>query len=31
MRGALIGGMAALATALGTLPVLLSHQFSQRT
>jgi ZIP family zinc transporter len=32
MRGALVGGgMAALATALGTLPVLLSHQFSQRT
>ncbi len=32
MRGALIGGsIAALATALGTLPVLLSHQFSQRT
>ncbi len=32
MRGALTGGaMAALATALGTLPVLLSHQFSQRT
>ncbi|MDB5931037.1 MAG: zinc/iron permease [Polaromonas sp.] len=32
MRGALIGGgMAALATALGTLPVLLSQQISQRT
>lgn len=32
MRGALIGGsIAALATALGTLPVLLSQQFSQRT
>ena len=32
MRGALLGGgMAALATALGTLPVLLSHQFSQRS
>jgi ZIP family zinc transporter len=32
MRGALVGGlMAALATALGTLPVLLSQQFSQRT
>jgi len=32
MRGALIGGLfAALATALGTLPVLLSQQFSQRT
>lgn len=32
MRGALLGGsMAALATALGTLPVLLSHQLSQRT
>ena len=32
MRGALIGGcVAALATALGTLPVLLSQQFSQRT
>ena len=30
--GALLGGMmAALATALGTLPVLLSQQFSQRT
>ncbi len=32
MSGALLGGlMAALATALGTLPVLLSQQFSQRT
>jgi ZIP family zinc transporter len=32
VRGALLGGsLAALATALGTLPVLLSHQFSQRT
>ncbi|MDB5743191.1 MAG: Metal transporter, family [Polaromonas sp.] len=32
MIGALTGGsVAALATALGTLPVLLSHQFSQRT
>jgi ZIP family zinc transporter len=32
IQGALIGGMAAaLATALGTLPVLLSQQFSQRT
>jgi zinc transporter, ZIP family len=32
MRGALVGGLiAALATALGTLPVLLSQQFSQRT
>ena len=32
MRGALLGGlMAALATALGTLPVLLSQQFSQKT
>ena len=32
MSGALIGGsVAALATALGTLPVLLSQQFSQRT
>ena len=32
MRGALAGGsIAALATALGTLPVLLSTQFSQRT
>ncbi|MBC7548825.1 MAG: ZIP family metal transporter [Polaromonas sp.] len=32
MRGALLGGsVAALATALGTLPVLLSQQFSQRT
>ena len=32
MRGAIIGGLfAALATALGTLPVLLSQQFSQRT
>ncbi len=32
MRGALVGGsIAALATALGTLPVLLSAQFSQRT
>ena len=32
MRGALLGGgMAALATALGTLPVLMSHQLSQRT
>lgn len=32
MRGALIGGsIAALATALGTVPVLLSHQFSQKT
>lgn len=32
LRGALIGGsIAALATALGTLPVLLSQQFSQRT
>lgn len=32
MRGALVGGsIAALATALGTLPVLLSTQFSQRT
>ena len=32
LRGALLGGsMAALATALGTLPVLLSHQFSQRS
>ncbi|MDM0032148.1 ZIP family metal transporter [Variovorax sp. J22P271] len=32
MKGALIGGLlAALATALGTLPVLLSQQFSQRT
>ena len=31
MRGALVGGLfAALATALGTLPVLLSQQFSQR-
>ena len=32
MRGALIGGsIAALATALGTLPVLLSQKFSQRS
>ena len=32
VSGALLGGMmAALATALGTLPVLLSQQFSQRT
>ncbi len=32
IQGALIGGMvAALATALGTLPVLLSQQFSQRS
>ncbi|KQP35902.1 divalent cation transporter [Pseudorhodoferax sp. Leaf274] len=32
VRGALMGGsMAALATALGTLPVLLSQKFSQRT
>ena len=32
MKGALLGGMfAALATALGTVPVLLSQQFSQRT
>ena len=32
IRGALLGGlMAALATALGTLPVLFSHQMSQRT
>ena len=32
LRGALAGGcLAALATALGTLPVLLSQQFSQRT
>ncbi|GKS88261.1 ZIP family metal transporter [Acidovorax sp. SUPP2539] len=32
MRGALLGGlMAAAATALGTLPVLLSQKFSQRT
>ena len=32
LQGALMGGgMAALATALGTLPVLLSHQFSQRS
>ncbi|RYZ01484.1 MAG: ZIP family metal transporter [Comamonadaceae bacterium] len=32
MRGALLGGsFAALATALGTLPVLFSQQFSQRT
>jgi len=32
MSGALIGGsVAALATALGTLPVLLSQQFSQRS
>ena len=32
MNGALVGGsIAALATALGTLPVLLSQQFSQRT
>ena len=32
MRGALLGGsIAALATALGTLPVLLSQKFSQRT
>ena len=32
LQGALLGGgMAALATALGTLPVLLSHQFSQRS
>ncbi len=32
MSGALLGGfMAALATALGTLPVLLSQQFSQKT
>jgi zinc transporter, ZIP family len=32
VRGALLGGsLAALATALGTLPVLLSHQFSQRS
>ena len=32
LRGALLGGlMAALATALGTVPVLLSHQMSQRT
>lgn len=32
MQGALLGGLfAALATALGTLPVLLSQQFSQRT
>lgn len=31
MQGALMGGLvAALATALGTLPVLLSQQFSQR-
>ena len=31
IRGALLGGlMAALATALGTVPVLLSHQMSQR-
>jgi ZIP family zinc transporter len=31
VRGALLGGsMAALATALGTIPVLLSRQFSQR-
>jgi ZIP family zinc transporter len=32
MGGAMLGGlMAALATALGTLPVLLSHQLSQKT
>lgn len=32
MRGALLGGLfAAFATALGTVPVLLSQQFSQRT
>ncbi len=32
MQGALLGGsMAALATALGTLPVLLSQKFSQRS
>ncbi len=32
IRGALLGGtMAAMATALGTVPVLLSHQMSQRT
>ncbi|MDR6534432.1 ZIP family metal transporter [Variovorax soli] len=32
LRGALVGGLfAALATGLGTLPVLLSQQFSQRT
>ena len=32
IQGALVGGMiAALATALGTLPVLLSQQFSQRS
>ena len=32
MQGALLGGLfAALATALGTVPVLLSQQFSQRT
>lgn len=32
MQGALVGGLAAAAaTALGTLPVLLSQQFSQRT
>jgi len=32
VRGALLGGsLAALATALGTIPVLLSHQFSQRS
>ena len=32
MQGALLGGLfAAFATALGTLPVLLSQQFSQRT
>jgi ZIP family zinc transporter len=32
VRGALLGGsLAALATALGTLPVLLSQQFSQRS
>jgi ZIP family zinc transporter len=32
LRGALLGGLfAALATALGTLPVLFSQQFSQRT
>lgn len=32
IRGALLGGMmAALATALGTVPVMLSHQMSQRS
>lgn len=32
MKGALLGGLfAALATAMGTLPVLMSQQFSQRT